>query len=611
MRFKNILSALTIVISIVFTSSVYAQTLDSEFLIENLKNSSDNLFKEYLKRYDDYLKQHPNDIKIQIEKCKFLQNAKYDYEEDYNPNQEAADSCSAALVKAYPLHPDVLIFQTTYKWGDELNQIFDDAQSSIQKNPKAWTDENLAELYISMSNKSFFDEDFDKAYIYLQKAILKNAAHKATIQHARILHKLKKDKEALKIVLLVNDSSLHIWDLIQKAELLLELKAYEQSLEIYDKIRDIDSTYNNNTNTAHVLENVGQYDLARTFLVADTVLSWQKEISIRNLLIHDLKFQDGKKCIDSYNKYKELRFSNDLLGIYRLKIFFSHPLQPWTFKDIISVLLLLIVFILMVFIPSIWILPVYFIGHKWNFLSRTKPFISIWGLKSFWFVSFGFLFATFTTLFIEPDLLYSSFDSSYYAVELSQEKNGLIAIVFIFTLAIFAFATLYNTNLKVLLSSNWTIRKSILMSIGIMFIYKIISGIYIRIGVNLFDVTVDNLANIQHYILTTRQDIIDIIAFTGKGNAFLIICFLVPVYEEIIFRGVILDSCQRYTNFQLANFIQATLFAVVHMNLFLFPVFLSFGIITGILRKRSNGLLGGIVFHIFNNILAMSFILLK
>jgi membrane protease YdiL (CAAX protease family) len=262
-------------------------------------------------------------------------------------------------------------------------------------------------------------------------------------------------------------------------------------------------------------------------------------------------------------------------------------------------------------IPSIWILPVYFIGHKWNFLSRAKPFESDWGLKSFWFISFGLLLASFMTFFVEPELLNSIFSSSNYGAELNQEKSGLSSVIFILIFAFFGFATLYKTNLKVLLSSAWSIKKSVLMSLGIMLVYRIITGIYVRIGVNLFDVSIDELANIPQLFLTSRQDIESLIAFSGKGITFLLICLLVPLYEEIVFRGVILGSCQRYTNFNIANFIQATLFATVHMNLFLFPVFLLFGIVTGILRKKSDGLLGGIVFHIFNNILAISLFLFK
>ncbi len=611
MKFKNIIRTLLIIFSLVFAFGVFAQTLDSKILIKDMENSSNNLFKEYLKIYDDYLKQHPTDIKIQIEKCKFLQSAQYNEEEEYNPNQEAADSCCAALIKAYPDQPEVLIFQTTYKWGDELKKVFAAAQSSIEKNPKAWSDKNLGILYKSMSDQSFADEEFKQAYLYMQDAISRNAEYKFTIENAHILLKMKKDKEALKVLLSMKDTTEQTWELTQKADMLLELKAYQKALELYNKISKIDSSYNNNENIANILEKVGQIDLARECLVSDTAVNWQKNISIRNLLIHDLKHENGAKCIDSYNKYRDLGISNDPLGIYRLKIFFSHPLQPWTFRDVLAILLFIIVILLLVLIPSIWILPVYFIGHKWNFLSRAKPFESDWGLKSFWFISFGLLFASFITFFVEPELLNSIFSSSNYGAELNPEKAGLSSLIFILIFAFFGFATLYKTNLKVLLSSEWSIKKSILMSLGIMLVYRIISGIYVRVGVNLFDVSIDDLASIPQLFLTSQQDIEALIAFSGKGITFLLICLLAPLYEEIIFRGVILGSCQRYTNFHIANFIQATLFATIHMNLFLFPIFLLFGIITGIIRKKSGGLLGGIVFHVFNNILAISLLLFK
>jgi len=611
MKFKNIIRTLLIIFSLVFALGIFAQTLDSKILIKDMENSSNNLFKEYLKIYDDYLKQHPTDIKIKIEKCKFLQSAQYNEEEEYNPNQEAADSCCAALIKAYPDQPEVLIFQTTYKWGDELKKVFAAAQSSIEKNPKAWSDKNLGILYKSMSDQSFADEEFKQAYLYMQDAISKDAEYKSTIENAHILLKMKKDKEALKVLLSMKDTTEQTWELTQKADMLLELKAYQKALELYNKISKIDSSYNNNENIANILEKVGQIDLARECLVSDTAVNWQKNISIRNLLIHDLKYENGAKCIDSYNKYRDLGISNDPLGIYRLKIFFSHPLQPWTFRDVLAILLFIIVILLLVLIPSIWILPVYFIGHKWNFLSRAKPFESDWGLKSFWFISFGLLFASFITFFVEPELLNSIFSSSNYGAELNPEKAGLSSLIFILIFAFFGFATLYKTNLKVLLSSEWSIKKSILMSLGIMLVYRIISGIYVRVGVNLFDVSIDDLASIPQLFLTSQQDIEALIAFSGKGITFLLICLLAPLYEEIIFRGVILGSCQRYTNFHIANFIQATLFATIHMNLFLFPIFLLFGIITGIIRKKSGGLLGGIVFHVFNNILAISLLLFK
>lgn len=608
MKFNNITRIIVIIFFLVFTIDAFSQNLDSKILIENLKNSSDNLFKEYLKLYDEYVIQHPNDIEIQIEKCKFLQEAQYNNQEEINPNQDAADSCCAALIKAYPHHPDVIMFQITYKWGDELKKIFAAAQSSIEVNPNAWSDKNLGILYKSMSDLSFVEEEFDSAYLYIQKAITKDKEYIHTLDNARILIKLKKEKEALYVLNSMKDTTENVWELSQKAKLFMELKSYQSALDLYNTIRNIDSSYSNHENIANLLEKVGQIELARKFLVSDTARMWQKEASIRNLMIHDLLYENGDKCIESYNKYRDFGISNDPLGFYRLKIFFLYPLQPWSIRDCLAILFFFMVILLLVLVPSTWILPVYVIGHKWNFISRAKPFVSDWGLKSFWFISFGYLFASFMTLFVEPELLNTIFSSSHYEPELDQEKSGLSHVIFIVIYAIFGLATLYKTNLTILLSSELSIRKSISMSCGVMLVFKIVSGIYIRICTDVFDVPIDSFASLPQLFFTTRQDIQDLIAFSGNGVGFLLICLLVPLYEEIIFRGVVLGSCQRYTNFHIANFIQATLFATIHMNLFLFPVYFLFGIIAGILRKKTGGLLGGIVFHILNNVLAFRII---
>ena len=113
------------------------------------------------------------------------------------------------------------------------------------------------------------------------------------------------------------------------------------------------------------------------------------------------------------------------------------------------------------------------------------------------------------------------------------------------------------------------------------------------------------------HFLAGRQDIEAILAVGGSGIGFLLICLLVPFYEEIVFRGVILDACQRYLNFTAANVIQAVLFAAIHMSLYLFPVFLLFGLIAGFMRKNTGGLLAGIVFHVMNNTLAIGILLLR
>lgn len=591
--------------------SSYAKTLDHELFLQEMENSGDQVYSQCLDKYDEYLKIFPNDVLVLIEKCKFIQFAQYDDYEEYNPNQAEFDSCFQYLVKEFPNEPEVIIFQTSNLWGDELKDLFTKAKNSVKENPLIWSKKNLSILYLKISDNYYWDEDYQMAYKYFQEAIKQDSTNKFSLDYVRILIKINQKKEALDVLLSIKDTTKITWQLYQKANLLIELEAYPEALKLYKLIDEIDSTYNNNLELAQTLEVVEEYDFARPYLISDTSQNWNKETSIRNLLIHDIKYQDGNKCIQSYNSYRDFGYLMDPIGIYRLKIFFLHPFQSFTFRDIISLLSFFFVLGLLILIPSIWILPIYFVGHYWSFIEKNKSFETLWGLKAFWFVSVGYLIASLSSVIVDPEIIYSLFNSNYYSTELGQNQLGLVTIIFIITFAVFGFTSLYKKNIFILLSSLWSKRKSILMAIGILLAYKILIGIYIKIGISYFDISLDDIANIPNILLSSKKEIEAIIITYGKTIGFLTICILVPIYEEIIFRGVVFDACHRYINFNSANIIQSTLFATIHMDLFLFPVFFFFGIVTGILRKKSGGLLSGIVFHIANNTLAIIIFMIR
>ena len=76
--------------------------------------------------------------------------------------------------------------------------------------------------------------------------------------------------------------------------------------------------------------------------------------------------------------------------------------------------------------------------------------------------------------------------------------------------------------------------------------------------------------------------------------------------EEVIFRGVVLEGVARHVPFGWANAIQASLFALLHEELLLMPFYLLFGLIAGLLARRTGGLLAPIVLHVLNNAMAVS-----
>ena len=78
-----------------------------------------------------------------------------------------------------------------------------------------------------------------------------------------------------------------------------------------------------------------------------------------------------------------------------------------------------------------------------------------------------------------------------------------------------------------------------------------------------------------------------------------------PIAEELLFRGVVLDSLLHWDRIEgrpwLAIILSAVLFSLAHMNPAQLPATLSMGLFFGWLCYRTGSLLPGIVLHVFNN----------
>jgi len=509
-------------------------TLDHEVFLEELKNNENKIFSDILKKYDGYLSKKPNDILIKIEKCKFVQLAQYDEYEEYNPNQNFFDSISSSLLNNYPDHPDVLVYHTTLSWGETLDDIFEKAKKSIREKPKSWSDHNLGIIYSKIATKYYNEDNYETAHFYMEKAISYDHKYTSLITNTKILINLDKKEEAIASLKKDIDSITAIWELNQKASLFLELHDYSNALSIYNKINTIDSTFTNKAEIAKTLEEVGQHKSARAYLIKDTIKTWGKEQAMLNLFLHDLKYQNEDYCIESYNAYRDKGYTMDPLSIYRIKLFLSHPFLPWNMQDFLGLLTLFFIYILFIIIPSIWILPVYFIGHKTKIINKSTSDKFTWGLSSFWWLSSGYLIASFAALLVEPQVLSSWITWTENNTEIIDEQLGLSTLIFILVAAFFSFTILNKRTLKEFFPKYWTIGKSILIAIKYFILFKIVATIYTRIGIKVFDISIEDLTSISNIFLSTREDILALLSNYGNGVGYLLIGILVPIFTSYI-----------------------------------------------------------------------------
>lgn len=78
------------------------------------------------------------------------------------------------------------------------------------------------------------------------------------------------------------------------------------------------------------------------------------------------------------------------------------------------------------------------------------------------------------------------------------------------------------------------------------------------------------------------------------------VCFLGPVLEEIIFRGFILKSMQRFGNLT-AIIVSSILFSMFHLNLVQFVNPVLMGIVLAFIAVKSKSIIPSIIAHVFNN----------
>ena len=83
------------------------------------------------------------------------------------------------------------------------------------------------------------------------------------------------------------------------------------------------------------------------------------------------------------------------------------------------------------------------------------------------------------------------------------------------------------------------------------------------------------------------------------------VCLLGPILEEIIFRGFILKSMQKYGNLT-AIIVSSILFSMFHLNLVQFVNPVIMGILLGFITIKSKSIVPSIIAHIFNNSMAFT-----
>ncbi len=572
---------------------------DHEYYLKLLGSAKDSLYSNTIQLYDEYIKEHPGDYRIRIEKCKLIQNAYYDSNEDYNPKEEEYNTCLEELMTDFPGEPDVMLFKAESCYGDSAISYLESVLASYEENPDKWKDKPVWKLYNKLAEQySYNTEKSEEVIRYCELAIQHNDTLDLSLLMAKKYRALNNNTSAVRVLLRHLDSTEASWELNQKGSLLLELGEPKKALIAFGFAKKDTTAWQNSADLAQAMIESGLYKEARVYLVKNLERDWNKTAALKKLFDYDLEYGSADSAAANYGKIVEETFWNDPVGMDRMRLFISAPQSGWSLPDILRVILLLLILAAVLIVPYLWILPIHYAGgylKKRGMLLPSNDFR--WGLKHFWLACSIYLFAdTASSLLFD----YNRFLSYASATETTaiNKTTAHMTVFFISIMMIGTVLLLKRSDLSLFWGKLWSRGKSIGTGIGIAFLLRFILGICVAFF-KLLGYSYTPMA-----FLSITDSIRSINQFYHPLAGFLIVVILVPVYEEILFRGVFLSACEKHMKFFWANCFQAAVFAAIHLDWKLFIFYFAVGMVAGIYRNRSQSLAPGIVMHITNNLLA-------
>lgn len=589
-------------------------TIDHAQHVERLGNAKDSLYQNILEQYKDHIWRYPKDAQARLERCRFIQMAYYDDYEDYNPNEEEAETCARELLNVFPTDPDVLLYASEFLYGDTAIAYLKKLTYKVEYDPVLWKS-NGWKVYNQLAEQYDNTDTHREALRYAKLAVASNDTLDLSLLQARAYKGIKQIDSAIAVLANHLDSTDVGWILNQKGRMLLELGAPARAIEAFRLASRDTSTHQDLAALAQAMIDNGLHDEARVYLLKDYKQNqWKTTERAQKLLEYDLSHGSADSAAFSYERFVADQFMNDPLGVYRLELFIRSPGAGWSLADAGRVILLLCTIALVFIVPYIWVLPIHYIGAIRRARGKLTPETSFhWGLRHFWVACSMLLLCDLLSILLFD---YSGFLTNFSEEIVSRQTSPInkasadmmlffSTISFVYTVALidsedirmFFSRVRYNLGL-IRRQVGLGIALAFLLRIGLVFYQAILGAFHI----NLTEEASTVMASVVDNIVSINQ-------FYNPVLGFLFVVLLVPFYEEVLFRGIFLSACQRNIPFIWANIAQSLTFAILHQKLVLIPFYFAFGMVAGHFARKTQSLTAGVALHVTNNLMAFLAIL--
>ncbi len=561
---------------------------DGEAAYSEFEARKQVIYDEINRRFAETRAANPDDVDLAIAHCQFLDLMS---DESFGGLEESiydqADDCDEGLKLSWPDAPQVRIRSASKFYSEHTSE---DAEA-LWQTAETWPDAQRRELAYGLRWVYWNAGDNHRAGAM--------AVHAVQLGDTRVLtnavdHLLAEDRHADAARLFDGlPAAEFTWQANQRIRQALRLPDPSIARDEFDRQRQDDHEIEPIL-AARVALATGDIDTAEALIA--TIEGFPSSLEAHELGI-DLAlarddFSQAAERIAAIDTEELFTLSKRYLALVRLSPWhaWAPSLLPITFVAVLLILALAL-------IPGLLLAPAHHRGLMLRLRGhRLEPLFASIGLRHAWFGLAMMLVAQDVFfLFVDPngiDVLFSDDpEVSLASRSISALAASLLCLLAVRRLSRHEWLGQRTHRLEGLLAA--------LAAWGAVYAVTLINNVVLDFYTNGADTSTEQTRVIRSMIEAGLSDY-------GLWPTLLSLAVLTPIFEELVFRVLLLGGLTRHIGFAWANVSQAILFAAIHFDLPRFAFYFTMALLAGWLVRRYRTIWPAILLHALINGLAVT-----
>lgn len=187
---------------------------------------------------------------------------------------------------------------------------------------------------------------------------------------------------------------------------------------------------------------------------------------------------------------------------------------------------------------------------------------------------------------------------------LSPSVRAQVIVFLVYTTLVVTLCSFFKPTGQAPIGLRFTTVKDLLISIGLMFATIAVAALFYYLASAVFGSLSGVVRQMAGFATDAKR-------LQGQPAAAWIIAIprgllLVPLFEEVLFRGLLLSWLRKHLRENLAVIAMAALFALEHGSFIVMPYAFMLGIIMGFVKLRTGSILNTLAMHSLHNLLLLA-----